>query len=129
MVENKYEGARYLTKLLLEEALKWKKNKMMHNFSYILQLMPIGNTSSLSGHFRGTTPFNIQVNFDIRIFEVKIDANSLEKWLNMIEGHLSIHNFLDRENITFALLKVAPMLSIGGKLTVRKRLQRNLHYF
>jgi hypothetical protein len=29
----------------------------------------------------------------------------LEKWLNIIEYYFSIHNFIDRENITFALLK------------------------
>jgi hypothetical protein len=32
----------------------------------------------------------------------------LEKWLNFIEGYFSIHNFFDRENITFALLKALP---------------------
>jgi hypothetical protein len=28
--------------------------------------------------------------------------------LNLLEGYFSIHNFLNRENITFALLKVIP---------------------
>ena len=32
----------------------------------------------------------------------------VDKWLNMLEGYFSIHNFSDREKITFALLKVIP---------------------
>jgi hypothetical protein len=50
----------------------------------------------------------VQVSFDIPIFEGQIDGNSLDKWLNLLEGYFSIHNFSDRENITFFLLKVVP---------------------
>jgi hypothetical protein len=32
----------------------------------------------------------------------------VDKWLNLLEGYFSVHNFFDRENITFALLKVIP---------------------
>jgi hypothetical protein len=35
-------------------------------------------------------------------------VDALEKWLNILEGYFSVHNFSDRENITFALLKVVP---------------------
>ena len=34
--------------------------------------------------------------------------DSLDKWLNMLEGYFSIHHFSDRENITFTLLKAPP---------------------
>ena len=51
-------------------------------------------------------PFKVQVNFDIPIFEGQIDADALEKWLNLLEGYFSVYNFSDREKITFALLKV-----------------------
>jgi hypothetical protein len=64
--------------------------------------------SSSRDHFGGTSPFKVQVNFDIPIFEGQIDADALEKWLNLLEGYLSVHNFSDRENITFALLKALP---------------------
>jgi hypothetical protein len=33
---------------------------------------------------------------------------SIDKWLNLIGGYFSVHNFSDRENITFSLLKVIP---------------------
>jgi hypothetical protein len=43
--------------------------------------------------------------FDIPIFEGQIDADALDKWLNLLEGYFSIHQFFDREKITFTLLK------------------------
>jgi hypothetical protein len=54
------------------------------------------------------TPFKVQVNFYIPLFEGSIDADVVDKWLNQLEGYFSVHNFFDREKITFALLKVAP---------------------
>jgi hypothetical protein len=47
-------------------------------------------------------------NFYILVFEGQIDADSLEKWLNLLEGYFFVHNFSDRENITFTLLKALP---------------------
>jgi hypothetical protein len=35
-------------------------------------------------------------------------VDALEKWLNLLEGYFSIHNFSNREKITFVLLKVVP---------------------
>jgi hypothetical protein len=32
----------------------------------------------------------------------------VDKWLNLLEGYFLVHNFSDRENITFSLLKVIP---------------------
>jgi hypothetical protein len=76
---------------------------MMDSFTQILRRLPTGDTSSSSG---GTAPFKVQINFDIPIFEGQIDADVVDKWLNLLEGYFSVHNFLNRENITFALLKV-----------------------
>jgi hypothetical protein len=43
---------------------------MMENFSHILQRLPIAEgTSSSSDHFGRTSPFKVQVNFDILVFE------------------------------------------------------------
>jgi hypothetical protein len=78
---------------------------MMDNFAQILRQLPIGDTSSSSGH---ATPYKVQVNFDIPLFEGLIDGNFIHKWMNMLEGYFSVHNFYDREKITFALLKVIP---------------------
>jgi hypothetical protein len=73
------------------------------------QLLPIASGASSSrDHFGGTSPFKIQVNFDIPIFEGQIDADALDKWLNMLEGYFSVHNFSDKKKITFALLKALP---------------------
>jgi hypothetical protein len=82
---------------------------MMENFSHILQCLPIASgVSSSSGHFGGTLPFNVQVNFDIPIFEGQIDVDALDKWLNMLEGYFFVHNFFNRKKIIFALLKALP---------------------
>jgi hypothetical protein len=82
---------------------------MMENFSHILQRFPIKTSASSSrGHFGGTSPFKVQVNFDIPIFEGHIDADALEKWLNLLEGYFFVHNFSDRENIAFTFLKALP---------------------
>ena len=81
----------------------------MNNFSQTLQrLLTTIDTSTSSGHFRGTTTFKVQVNFDIPIFKGQIDADALEKWVDMLEVSFSVYKFSNRENITFALLKVVP---------------------
>jgi hypothetical protein len=67
---------------------------MMENFSHVLQhLLVATSASSLSGQFRGTSPFKVQVNFDIPIFEGQIDADALEKWLNLLEGYFLCSQF------------------------------------
>jgi hypothetical protein len=57
-------------------------------------------------HFGGVSPFKVQV--EIHLFEVNIDANALEKWLNLLEGYFSVQKFSYIEKITFTLFKVLP---------------------
>jgi hypothetical protein len=78
---------------------------MMDSFTQILRQLPTGDASYSNG---GTSPFKGQINFDIPIFEGQIDAYVVDKWLNLLEGYFSFHNFLNREKITFALLKFIP---------------------
>jgi hypothetical protein len=59
-------------------------------------------------HFGRTTPFKVQVDIDISLFEGQIDVDDLQKWLNLLEDYFYVHNFSDRENITFFILKVVP---------------------
>jgi hypothetical protein len=54
------------------------------------------------------TPFMVHINFYISLFEVLIDSDVVDKWLSLLEGHFLIKIFSNRENITFALLKVVP---------------------
>jgi hypothetical protein len=82
---------------------------MMENFPHILQCLPIETDAySSRDHFGRNSPFKVQVNFGIPVFESQIDEYALEKWLNMLEGYFSVHIFFDRENITFTLLKALP---------------------
>jgi hypothetical protein len=64
--EKKDGGARDPFRLFLEEALTRKRNEMMDNFAEILWQLPTRDASSSSGH---ATPFKVQVNFDIPLFE------------------------------------------------------------
>jgi hypothetical protein len=43
------------------------------------------------------------------------------KWLNLLEGYCSVHNFSDRENITFSLLKVIPPVKDWWDIYSEKR--------
>ena len=68
--EKKNDEAEDFINLFFEQALTRQRDRMMENFSHILQRMPIKtDTSSSSGHFGGTSPFKVQVNFDIPVFE------------------------------------------------------------
>ena len=82
----------------------------MDNFAQILQQLPTGGTSASasSSHSRGATPFKVQVNFDIPIFDGRIDADTVDRWLNLLERYFLVHDFFDWEKITFSLLKAAP---------------------
>jgi hypothetical protein len=103
--EKKDNGTGDPFKMLIEEALTQQRNEMMDSFTQILQRLPTGDTSSSSG---GTTPFKVQINFNIPIFEGHIDTDVIYKWLNLLEGYFFVHKFSNREKITFVLLKVIP---------------------
>jgi hypothetical protein len=95
--------------MFLEQALRRQRDEMMDNFAHILQHLLIATgSSSSSGHFGETSPFKVQVNFDIPIFEGQIDVEALEKWLNLLEVYFSIQKKIDRETITFTLLTALP---------------------
>jgi hypothetical protein len=91
--EKKDEGAGDRIKMLLEEALKKQRNAMMDNFAQILQWIPTGGASTFRSHSEGATPFKVQVNFDIPIFDGQIDADVIDRWLNLLEGYFSVHDF------------------------------------
>ena len=106
--EKKDEGAGDPIKILLEEALERQRDAMMDSFAQILQRLPRSGASASSSYSGNATPFKVQVNFEIPIFEGQIDADAVDKWLNLLEGYFSVHEFSSREKIVFALLKAAP---------------------
>jgi hypothetical protein len=68
--EKKNNGANDPISLLLEQSLTRQRDEMMENFAHILQRLLIATgASSSSGHLGGTSPFKVQVNFDIPVFE------------------------------------------------------------
>jgi hypothetical protein len=103
--EKTYDGIGDPFKMFLEESLMQHRNEMMDSFAQILWRLPTGDSSSSNG---GDAPFNVQKNFNIPIFEGQIDVDDVDKWLNLLEGYFFVHNFSNRENITFVLLKAIP---------------------
>jgi hypothetical protein len=85
--EKKDDGAGDSFKMFLKESLARERNEMMDNFSQILWQLPTGDTYSSSIH---ATPFKVQVNFDIPLFEGLIDVDFVDKWLNLLEGYMWI---------------------------------------
>ena len=106
--EKKDEGVGYPIKIFLEEAFEKQRNAMLDKFSQILQRLPTGGASTSSSHSGGVTPFKVQVNFNIPIFEGQIDADVVGRWLNLLEGYFLVHDFFNGEKIIFAVLKVSP---------------------
>ena len=88
--ENKYDGTGDHFKLLNEESLMQQRNEMMDSFAQTLRWLPTGDASSSR---RGISAFKVQVNFDIPIFEGQIDADVVDKWLNLLEGYFFVHEF------------------------------------
>jgi len=106
--EKKDEGAGGPLKMLPEESLERYRDAMMDKFSQFLWRLPRGDASSSGSHSRGATPFKVQVNFVIPIFKGLIDADGVDKNLNLLEAYFSGHDISNREMIAFALLKSAP---------------------
>jgi hypothetical protein len=68
--EKKNDEADDPINLLLEQDLTQQRDEMMENFSHILQCLSISTcASSSNNHFGSTSPFKLQVNFNIPIFE------------------------------------------------------------
>jgi hypothetical protein len=116
--EKKDDGTRDPFKLLIEEALMQQRNEMMDSFAQILRWIPIGDASSSNG---GTTPFKVQINFYIPIFEGHIDEDVVDKWLNLLGGYFLSITFRIEKRILLRSSKSFPMSNIGGKLSVSKR--------
>jgi hypothetical protein len=117
-------------KMLLEESLMRQRNEMMEKFTQILQRLPmvVTEASSTRNHFRGVTPFKVQVNFDIPLFEGQIDADALEKWLNLLEGYYSVQKKSTVKISPSCSLNPFPMSELGGKVTRRGTPWMNLHH-
>jgi hypothetical protein len=100
--ERKDKGTRYPLKILLDEVPLQQRNEMMDSFAKILWWLPTDDASSSTA---GTAPFKVQINIEIPIFEGLIDTDVADKWMNLLEVYFSVHNFSNKENIMFFLLK------------------------
>ena len=114
-------------KSLLEEALERQRNEMMDSFTQILLRMPAAaNASSTSSRFGDATPFKVQVNFDIPLFEGEIDVDSLDNWLNVLKGISLSTIYSMGKRSPFLSLRQSPISKTGGVLIGRKTHQTSL---
>jgi hypothetical protein len=67
------------------------------------------------------SPFKVQINFDIPIFEGQIDGYAIDKWLNLLEGYFLSTTFSIEKRLHLRSSRSSPMSKIGGRLSVRKR--------
>jgi hypothetical protein len=98
---------------------------MIDNFAQIPRRLPTGEAYSSSGH---PTPFKVQVNFDIPLFEGLIDADVVDKWLNLLEGYFRSTIFPIGKRSLLHSSRSFPMLKTGGTLTLSKGPWRNLQF-
>ena len=126
--EKKDEGAGDPIKILLEEALERQRNAMMDSFAQILQRLLRSNASASSRYSGNATPFKVQVNFEIPIFEVQIDANVIDKWLNLLEGYFSVHDFSVGKILPSLFSKFPRTSRTGGKPIASRRMKVLAHY-
>jgi hypothetical protein len=61
--------------------------------------------------------------------EGQIDADVVDKWLNLLEGYFSVHNFSDKEKSTFALLKAITHVKDWCESYYEKRATREFPIF
>ena len=89
MVMEKGDGrVGYAINMFLEKSLLWHFIEMMDHFIQILRLMLTTSNKSWirSNHFGTTAHFNVQVTFDILVFEYHIDVDTLHKWLSVTDN-------------------------------------------
>jgi hypothetical protein len=115
--ENKYDKIGDPFKNFIEKALTQQRNEMMDSFVQILWRLPTGDASFLNG---GVAPFKVQINFGIPIFEGQIEADVVDKWLNLLEGYFLSITFRIEKRLVLHSSKSFPMSKIGGKISVRK---------
>ena len=101
----------------------------MDNFVQILQRLPKGDASTSDSYSGSATPFKVQVNFEIPIFEGQIDADAIDKWLNLLEGYFLFTIFPAEKRLLSLFSKSPPTSRTSGKPTTSRRMKVQRHCF
>ena len=81
---------------------------MFTQFSEIL--MRVASTSGESStrpHSGKISPFKVKMNLDIPNLEGKIDAESIENWVQQLESYFAVNQLSEVEKITIASVKMS----------------------
>ena len=63
--------------------------------------------SSTRPHSDKIGPFKLQMNLDMPNLEGKIDAKSMDNWVQQLESYYAVNQLSEAENITIASLKMS----------------------
>ena len=58
-------------------------------------------------HSDKISPFKVQMNLDIPNLEEKIDAKSIENWVQQLESYYAVNQLSEEENITIVSLNMS----------------------
>jgi hypothetical protein len=100
-------------------------NKMMDNFTQILRRLPTEEEYSSRRH---ATPFKVQVNFYIPLFEGLIYVDVVDIWFNLLERYFWSTIFPIRKISLLHSSRSFPMLNTSRILTLSKGTWRNLQF-
>ena len=81
---------------------------MFDQFSEILmRFASTSRESSTSPHSDIISPFKVQMNLDILNLEGKIEAESVNNWVQQLESYYVVNQLSEAEKITIASLKMS----------------------
>ena len=80
---------------------------MFTQFSEILMRVTTrSGESSTQSHSDKISPFKVQMNLDIPNLEGKIDVESVDNWVQLLESYYAVNKLSEVENITIVYLKM-----------------------
>ena len=96
------------TKQLIEKTMAHRHTKMFAQFNEILLRFASTSRESATRHcYDKIIPFKVQMNLDIPNFEGKIDAESVDNWVQQLESYYAVNQLSEAKNITIASFKMS----------------------
>ena len=96
------------TKQIIEKALARQWTEMFTQFSEILMRVTSNSReSSTQHHSDKIISFKVQMNLDIPNLEGKIDAESIDNWVQQLESYYAVNQLSEAEKITIASLHMS----------------------
>ena len=77
------------------------------NFTFSSNVIPPPQLASSSTHIPSAqSPFRVELKVEIKVFEGRMDAESLETWIQALEVYFSCQAYTNEQRVMFARLKM-----------------------